>query len=217
MEAAAEEAGTRKVGTELLDDAAKLAPFNPTSPAAIQIALRLANVLATDVVFDIGCGDGRFVIAAAEGGATTCVGVEYDAELVDRARKSVFEKNLEGKVTILHEDACQVDISSGIFGSYLAWILLTHILATVIFVYLVPKGLALMQEQLHLAFERGCRIVSYIFSIPGKEPCAVETCKGVKVSLYKKWTIVLRWLFPGDQLTARNVYDIECMWVMIRK
>lgn len=57
--------------------ATKLAPFNPTSEKAIAAALEMAAVVPGDVVHDIGCGDGRLLVAAAQRGATA-VGVEYD-------------------------------------------------------------------------------------------------------------------------------------------
>ena len=165
----------RKVGVRLTPHAPKLAPFNPTHVDVINLAMDLVNLNERDVVYDVGCGDGRFVVEAGKRGARG-VGVEYDAELVARAQASIEENNLESTVEILHNDACLVDMSA----------------ASVIFVYLVPTGLKQLESKLFAAFNSGCRIVSYVFSVPGLEPVRVEHVKGLKVSLYVRYPDVVK-------------------------
>lgn len=70
----------------MTSEAPKLAPFNPTSGEAISVALRLLQPHAGDVIYDVGCGDGRFMTAlAANSDGVRCVGVEYDPLHAGRA------------------------------------------------------------------------------------------------------------------------------------
>jgi len=125
-----------------------LAPFNPTPECAIVQALDALEVGPGDVVYDIGCGDGRFLVAAARRGAS-CVGVEYDSQLVNRARENASGAGVGCQVLILHEDAATVDLAG----------------ATKIFAYLVPSGLQRMQPAFEAALRRGVPIASYTFSL----------------------------------------------------
>jgi tRNA1(Val) A37 N6-methylase TrmN6 len=90
----------------------KLAPFNPTDTAAIKEVVRLANFSPSDVLYDLGCGDGRVLIyAATSTPLKRAVGVEYDKTYADRAKVAVKEAGLEERVTIFHGDAMTHDIS----------------------------------------------------------------------------------------------------------
>ena len=147
----------------------KLAPFNPTNVATIDEALALAKVVPEDVVWDLGCGDGRFVVRAAKERGARGVGVEYDAGLVERAHAHVEAEGMAGKVEIRHADVCTVDFQA----------------ASMIFIYLVPEGIGKIYESLDAVRRRpGTRIVSYIFSVKAWEPIEVRVCKGVKLYLY---------------------------------
>lgn len=137
-------------GSERLGE--NLAPFNPSMKPVVDTALALLRLEATDILYELGCGDGRVMIAAA---ASTpglrCVGVEYDAEYSRRASRAVEEASLEDRVTVLHANVMDVDITE----------------ATAAFVYLVPKGMAIVAPSLRALVERGGRVVSYMFSVPG--------------------------------------------------
>jgi len=107
---------------------AKLAPFNPTGDGAIDIAIELLAPTPLDVVYDIGCGDGRLLTAMAQLCGCKCVGIEYDGELVTRAIKRIEDANVQHLVTIVHDDATAMDYNE----------------ATIIFLYLVPTGIQLL-------------------------------------------------------------------------
>lgn len=145
-----------------------LAPFNPTSDEAIEAALDMAHIGPGDVVYDIGCGDGRLLVAAARLGAT-CVGVEYDPIYAGRAEARAAEAGVSSMVSIICGDATVVTDLAG---------------ATVVFVYLVPTGLRLMLPRLLSALAAGACIVSNIFSLPGVAPAEKRLAKGVPVYLY---------------------------------
>ena len=161
-------------------DPSKLAPFNPTSDEGIAAAVQLGGIGPTDVVYDIGCGDGRFLVAAARAGAIA-IGIERDSVLVARARAraeealpditSTFGPAADGgpRVRIVHGDAAT---SADLAG------------ATVVFVYLVPTGLKIVRPLLEAVVAGGGRVVSNIFSVPDWTPTEKRVAKGLPVYLY---------------------------------
>lgn len=133
-----------------------LAPFNPTPASTVEIACDLLEIESNDIVYDIGCGDGRIVAAAARRGAKRCVGIELDNQLASRARRAVADWP---NATILNADARSVDISE----------------ATKVFLYLVPSGIQAMKATLgHLLHYNRARIVAYTFTIPGFQIAKTE-------------------------------------------
>ena len=76
----------------------RLAPFNPTSDQAQQTALRLLDLSKDDVLFDLGCGDGRLLITAVKDQQTKglrCVGIEMDPVFTSRAVQSIYQLSAE--------------------------------------------------------------------------------------------------------------------------
>eukprot|EP00931_Biecheleriopsis_adriatica_P023056 TRINITY_DN14655_c0_g1_i2.p1 TRINITY_DN14655_c0_g1~~TRINITY_DN14655_c0_g1_i2.p1 ORF type:complete len:382 (-),score=67.14 TRINITY_DN14655_c0_g1_i2:208-1353(-) len=136
-----------------LEGVVTLAPFNPTPVCAIAQALDALQVGPGDTLYDLGCGDGRLLLAAARRGAVA-VGVEYDQVLAEKARVSISEACMSESASVICGDACATDLSP----------------ATKIFVYLVPDGLRRMQAALAAALRSGTQIASYTFSLPGWEP-----------------------------------------------
>lgn len=160
----------------------KLAPFNPTCLQAQRTAMTMFGFRTDDVLFDIGCGDGRFLLhAAQEVSSLRCVGIEIDETYVQRARKAIHDlddKSITERIDIRHGDALQslVHSPSGSLSIYEA---------TTVFVYLLPKGLQVVRPLLeevgrgHDKPGRVLRVVSYMFAIKGWEPKVVDrTTKG---------------------------------------
>ena len=155
-----------------------LAPFNPTADDAIAAALRLAALVPSDVLLDLGCGDGRLLLAAAcSCPGVRARGVEADAELVRRARARVSEAAASGdasvaaaaaRVSVEQGDACAASASD----------------VSVVFVYLVPRGLELVRPLLDAVRRRGGRVVSNMFRVPGWAHDAHEVVRGCNVYLY---------------------------------
>ncbi|OQR96359.1 hypothetical protein ACHHYP_15997 [Achlya hypogyna] len=145
-----------------------LAPFNPTGAGAIAVALDLLRPSETDVVFDIGCGDARLLVAVATQCRCRCIGIECDPGLAARARTLAADHGVADRVSIREEDATASDLSE----------------ATVLFLYLVPKGIQLLLPRLEEARARGVRICTNIFSIPTWTPKATGEYKGTKIYLY---------------------------------
>ena len=152
--------------------AMKLAPYNPTPTCAVQQALDALSVGHSDVLYDLGCGDGRLLIAAAQRGAKA-VGIEYDARFVEKADHAIRDLKLSDLAIVNCSDAFATDLLP----------------ASKIFVYLVPDGLRKLEPSLRAALERGTPIASYMFSIPGWSPNEVLTAETrsaeCKVWIYK--------------------------------
>jgi len=149
-----------------------LAPYVPTPYEVVEKMLELAEVNKKDTVYDLGCGDGRIVIMAAEKYGATGIGVDYDSVRVEEALANVKEKELEDKVRIIFQDAMIVDFSS----------------ATVVTLYLLESSNALLKPNLEKYLKPGSRVVSHDFDMPGWK--AKKIING-KTGDYSSYTIYL--------------------------
>ncbi|MGH9789236.1 MAG: SAM-dependent methyltransferase, partial [Candidatus Acidiferrales bacterium] len=146
-----------------------LAPFVPTPMPTVEAMLELASVREGEVVFDVGSGDGRIVIAAAELLGARAVGIEVDEALVARSRKTVEEKGLAERVRIIHANALDVDLSP----------------ADVVTLYLTPDGLKVLRPHLEKTLRPGTRVVSHDFQILGWELAERRRVDGKEIYLYR--------------------------------
>ena len=126
--------------------------FVPTPPDVVTKMLELASVKKSDVVYDLGSGDGRIVIAAAKLGCTA-VGVEWDKELVATSRVKAQEAGVDKFATFEIGDLFEADCSK----------------ANVVTLYILPTMLKRLVPKLN-KLKDGTRIVSHAFAIPGIKP-----------------------------------------------
>jgi SAM-dependent methyltransferase len=140
--------------------------------------LELARTSKKDLVYDLGSGDGRIVIAAAKKYGCKAVGYEIDAELVKLSGQEAQKSQLQDLVRIEHEDIFTRDLSS----------------ADVVAVYLPPRLLERLLPQL-AKLKPGARIVSHYFEIPGYKPDQAATIEcqedGNRHTVYL-WTAPLK-------------------------
>jgi predicted RNA methylase len=150
----------------------------PTPQDVVEKMLELAKVKRTDVVYDLGCGDGRIVVTAARKYGCKAVGFEIEQELVKLAKENVTKEALGRLVTIEKNDLFTADLSG----------------ADVITLYLLPRMNTRLLPQLE-KLKAGSRIVSHEFPIPGVRPDQEVTVKasedGVKHTIYL-WTTPLK-------------------------
>lgn len=151
--------GDTKLTTQNFKDAESLAPFVPTPMEVVENMLELAEVKKTDVVYDLGCGDGRIVVTAAEKYGARGVGVDYNIERINEARELAKEKKVEHLVKIIYQDVMKVDFSE----------------ATVVTLYLLESSNVLLQPNLEKYLKPGSRVVSHDFNMPGWTAKKVET------------------------------------------
>jgi hypothetical protein len=138
-------------GSHGRDDAADLAPFVPTPRPVVERMLRLAAVGPEDVVYDIGCGDGRMVIMAAKEFGARGVGIDIDAALIEECRAAAKREGVEGSVRFLHMDAVKARVTE----------------ATVLALYLLPESLETLEPNFERDLRAGVRIVSHNYKFPG--------------------------------------------------
>ena len=135
-----------------------LAPFVPTPMVIVDAMLRMAKVQPDDVVYDLGCGDGRIVISAARRYGARGVGVEYDPQVAQIAIDNVRRENLEDRVDIVVGDATKIDVSG----------------ASIVALYLLPEGNRKLRPILERSLVPGSRVVSHDFEMPGWKAVQVE-------------------------------------------
>lgn len=132
--------------------------FVPTPHDIVEKMLEMAKVQKDDVIYDLGCGDGRIVVQAAKKRGCRGVGFEIVPELAQKGRDSAKENGVSHLVTIKEEDLFQADMSE----------------ATVLPMYLLPKMLKELKPKL-AKLKPGTRIVSHDYRIEGVEPDKEET------------------------------------------
>jgi SAM-dependent methyltransferase len=137
-------------------------PFVRSTPEVIDRMLDLARVKPSDILYDIGSGDGAIIIRAAKKYGVKGVGIEIDQGLVAKARDNAFRENVQDLVEFRAQDAFTVDVSS----------------ATVVMLYMLPDFNAKLRPILDRQLKPGTRVVSHDFDIPGWVPDKVETVKG---------------------------------------
>jgi len=134
-----------------------LGPFVPTPMPVVRKMLELAEVNGDDLVYDLGCGDGRIVIAAAKQYGARGVGIEYDLRLCEEARRRAEREGVSAFVEIRHQDIFESDFSD----------------ATVVMLYLLPASNKILQRRLR-ALRRGTRIVAHDYGIGDWKPLHTE-------------------------------------------
>ena len=130
----------------------------PTQDSLAQKLLESARVKPTDVVYDLGAGDGKIAILAAKNFGATAVGIEYKAEMADLARRNAKRAGVEGKVRIITGDIFVEDFSK----------------ATVVTLYLLPD-LNLKLRPTLLKMMPGTRILANSFNMGDWEPDEIIT------------------------------------------
>jgi SAM-dependent methyltransferase len=138
--------------------AGQIAPFDPTPPAIVERMLALAAVNRGDLLYDLGSGDGRVVIAAAKKFGARGVGFEIDAGLVKLARENAQREGVEHLVEFREQDFLTADLSP----------------ATVVALYLSYDGNLALRPQLMQQLTPGARVVSYTFDMADWAPKVAE-------------------------------------------
>jgi SAM-dependent methyltransferase len=144
--------------------------FVPTRQSIADAMLQLAHVNANDIVYDLGSGDGRIVITAAQKYGARGVGIELDPRLVRISRETAIEGAVEHKVAFLEGDLFAADISP----------------ATVVTLYLSTTVNMRLEPKLKRELKPGTRIVSQRFPIGSWTPDETTEAEGEKLFL---WTI----------------------------
>ena len=127
--------------------------FTPTRHNIADAMLRLAGVTATDVVYDLGSGDGRIPIIAAQKYGARGVGIEINSQLVELSWRTANEAEVADRVSFIVGDLFEADLSQ----------------ATVVTAYLSPQIMKILEPKLR-ALKPGTRIVSHQFPMKEWQP-----------------------------------------------
>jgi cyclopropane fatty-acyl-phospholipid synthase-like methyltransferase len=145
-------------------------PFVPTPDAVVEGMLKLANVRNSDTVYDLGCGDGRIVIAAAKRYGARGVGVDINPDRVQEARANAKKAAVENLVKFEENDLFDADIRN----------------ASVVTLYLLPNVNMRLRPKLLKDLKPGARVVSHSFDMEDWKPDREEVVDGRHIFL---WTI----------------------------
>ncbi|ABC45656.1 Putative RNA methylase family UPF0020 [Salinibacter ruber DSM 13855] len=145
-------------------------PYVPTPKPVVDRMLELADVDETDVLYDLGSGDGRIVIRAARTHGARGVGIEIDPDLVKKARKNAKEAGVADLVEFRQGDLFEADISE----------------ATVVTLYLLPSVNQKLRPILFEQLSPGTPVVSHDFDMGRWAPDRTVDLEGDTVY---RWTI----------------------------
>jgi len=152
-----------------------IAPFVPSPVQVIEYMLKMVDLRAGEVFFDLGAGDGRTVIMAAKSFGARAVGVELREDLAKKALGTIHESGLGDRVTIVNGDMLSVNLTS----------------ADVVFLYLTTSANEKIRPKLEHDLRKGVRVVSHDYEIVGWKPLKVENyCENPKLG-YPSHTIYL--------------------------
>jgi len=154
-------------------------PFVPSPEVVVRRMLQLADVRENEVVYDLGCGDGRVLIIAAKEFGARAVGIEIRRDLYEQCLKRIKDLGLEDRVKVHHGNFFDFDISD----------------ADVVTLYLLTSVNEKLRPKLERELRPGTRVVSHDFEVPGWKPIVVE-------DLYEEWRSHKLFLYkiPGEEI-----------------
>jgi ribosomal protein L11 methylase PrmA len=147
--------------------------YVPTPEAVVEAMLQVANVSKNDIVYDLGCGDGRIPVTAARKYGARGVGIDIDPQRIKEANENVAKNNVGDRVKIVQGDLFEQDLSQ----------------ATVVTLYLLPSLNVKLMPKLMKELKPGTRVVSHAFDMGDWKPEKELDVEGRKVYF---WTIPKR-------------------------
>jgi precorrin-6B methylase 2 len=158
-------------------------PFITTPEEVVERMLELAGTRADDLVVDLGSGDGRIVIIAAQKFGARGLGIELDQRLVEKSRDNARAAGVADRVSFEQGDVLSADISK----------------ASVITVYLLPGLISQLQQRFTGELRPGTRIVSHAFGMTGWTPDRSGTIKLAKAHRGQgDESRLFLWVVPAD-------------------
>jgi len=127
-----------------------LAPYVPSPLNIVREMLDVAGAGSGDIVYDLGCGDGRVLfIAVKEFNVSRAVGYDLDQEMVELVEKRVWEEGLVGRISAIQANFMEADMSE----------------ATIVTLYLTTSGNAKLRPKLEADLKPGARVISHDFPV----------------------------------------------------
>jgi SAM-dependent methyltransferase len=151
--------------------------YEPTSADVVEVMLRLGGVKAGDVVYDLGCGDGRIVIGAVRAGAARGVCVDIDPVRIGESRQNAQQAGVADRIRFVNQDLFATDLAD----------------ATLVMLFLSPEFNLKLRPKLQRELKPGARVVSHWHDMGDWQPQKVVrvASEGRERSIYL-WTIPAR-------------------------
>jgi SAM-dependent methyltransferase len=161
-------------------------PYVPTPEEVVVEMLKMARVTQDDMVYDLGCGDGRIVITAAKLFGARGVGVDIDPNLIRRSNENARKAGVTDRVKFIEQDLFETDIRE----------------ATVVALYLLPELNLQLRPKLLRDLRPGSRIVAHEFDMGDWKPDNMAKVSKVKLYYppripYEKDTYFYCWVVPA--------------------
>ena len=160
--------------------------YEPTPQLIVEDLLKMAEVNRNDIIYDLGCGDGRFVITAAKKYGARGVGIDIDPERIKESNQNARVAGVMDKVKFIEADLFETDIRE----------------ATVVALYLLPEMNMQLRPKLLKDLKPGSRVVSHEFDMYDWPPDKTGKLGRNKYYLWLVPTDVAgkwRWTFPSAQ------------------
>ena len=161
-------------------------PYVPTPEEVVMEMLKMAGVTRNDIVYDLGCGDGRIVITAAKVFGARGVGVDIDPNLIRQSNENARKAGVADRVKFIEQDLFETDIQE----------------ATVVALYLLPELNLQLRPKLLRDLKPGSRIVAHEFDMGDWKPDNMAKVPKVKLYYhprvpYEKDTYFYYWVVPA--------------------
>ena len=160
-------------------------PYVPTPQSIVDQMLQMANVGPDDVIYDLGCGDGRIVVTAAKEFGATGVGIDIDPNRIEDSHRTAREAGVEDKVTFRQENIFTADFSQ----------------ATVVTLYLLSRVNLQLRPQLFAQLKPGTRLVSHNYHMSDWEADEHVPMEGHDIYYWiipANFSGVWRWNIPDE-------------------
>jgi tRNA A58 N-methylase Trm61 len=135
-----------------------ISPFVASPPLVIRRLLTLADLKPDEILFDLGAGDGRPVIIAAQEFGARAVGIELRQDLAKQALQRIHELGLQDRATIMNNDIFSIDLRR----------------ADVVYLYLTTSANDKVRPKLETELKSGARVVSHDYEMVGWTATKIE-------------------------------------------
>jgi len=149
----------------------RMAPYVPSPQTAVDRMLEMAKLKPGETLFDLGSGDGRVLITAAQKYQVKAVGIEISDKLVASTNRRIEQLGLQNNAKVLRGDLFECDLSG----------------ADTVIVYLITHANEKLRPRLEKFLKPGARVVSFDYAIPGWKPAKVDLSdpRGHRIYLYE--------------------------------
>lgn len=153
-----------------------LAPYVSSPQRVVDKMLELAGLKPGELLYDLGCGDGRVLITAVQKYRAKAVGVELSPDVAKMARENIRKAGIENRVKVIEGNLLDVDVSP----------------ADVVVIYLLTQSNDLLRPKLERSLRPGARVISHDYKVPGWNPSDVE-----KAQAYGRAHTIYVYEMPG--------------------